>query len=518
MTVFKSTFNDIEITDHTITERVFEGLVGRGDDVVLTDGVTGETLTANQLKHSIKSLAGGLTERGFGKGHTTALIAPNMPAYATVFHGVAWAGGTITTLNPSYTEHEVRHQLLDSKAELLITIPAFLDTAKSAIEGTGVQEIVVIGEAKGATPLSALMGTPINAQVPVDLDEDIVVLPYSSGTTGLPKGVMLTHRNLAVNLDQVLANADIRVGDVAPAFLPFFHIYGMMVMLNCYIAVGGSVVTLPRFDLELFLRLAQDHKARSLWIVPPVAIALAKHPIIDQFDLSSLEYVGCAAAPLGDELSDAVSARLNCVTMQGYGMTELSPVSHMSHPSSARSGAGGRTVANTECKIVDTKTGEALGPDQDGELWIRGPQVMKGYLNNPAATEETIDADGWLHTGDIACIDADGYLFIRDRLKELIKYKGFQVAPAELEAVLTSHPQIGDAAVIGAPDDEAGEVPIAFVVLAPDQTLSEDDVKAYVAEQLAHYKHLHRVSFVDSIPKSPSGKILRRLLRDQTAA
>lgn len=518
MTVFKSTFNDIAITDRTITERVFEGLDGRGDDIVLTDGVTGETLTANQLIHGVKSLAGGLTERGFGKGHTTALIAPNMPAYATVFHGVAWAGGTITTLNPSYTEHEVRHQLLDSKAELLITVPAFLEVAKSAIEGTDVREIVVIGEAEGATPLSALMGTPTETQVPVDLDEDIVVLPYSSGTTGLPKGVMLTHRNLAVNLDQVIADADIRKGDVAPAFLPFFHIYGMMVMLNCYIAAGGSVVTLPRFDLELFLRLAQDHKARSLWIVPPVAIALAKHPIIDQFDLSGLEFVGCAAAPLGDELSDAVSTRLNCVTMQGYGMTELSPVSHMSHPDSARSGAAGKIVANTECKIVDTKTGESLGPDQDGELLVRGPQVMKGYLNNPEATEETIDADGWLHTGDIACIDADGYLFIRDRLKELIKYKGFQVAPAELEAILMTHPKIGDAAVIGAPDDEAGEVPVAFVVLAPEQSLSEDDVKAHVAEQLAHYKHLHRVSFVDSIPKSPSGKILRRFLRDDLAA
>ncbi|MBI1417769.1 MAG: AMP-binding protein [Limimaricola sp.] len=517
MHIYRSPLPDIPLTDQTITQRVFAGLENRPDEVVLIDGPTGRSLTAADVMDHVRRLAGGLGARGMGAGHTIALMAPNIPEYCTVFHAIAWAGGTVTTINPTYTAHEVRHQLTDAGAEMLVTIPAFLDTAREAIEGTGVTEIVVIGEAEGATPLAALMGDPQMEQAPVDIDRHIVVLPYSSGTTGLPKGVKLTHRNMVVNVDQTIAAIDYRPGEVTAAFLPFFHIYGMTVLMNIGLGGGGVGVTMPRFDLELFLRINQDHKSRRMILVPPVALALAKHPLVDQFDLSAVEIVFSGAAPLGAELSNAVAARLNCLSMQGYGMTELSPVSHASHPGAHKPGSAGKLVPNALARIVDPETGQDQGPGAEGELWVKGPMVMTGYLNNPAATAETIDADGWLHTGDIGYVDDEGYLFIVDRLKELIKYKGFQVPPAEVEAALVAMPGITDAAVVGLPDPEAGELPMAFVVRAeggPDP----EAINAHLGRELAHYKQLHRIDFVDAIPKSASGKILRRLLRDQLRA
>ena len=505
---------DVPLSNLSITERVFADLESRPNEIVLTDGTTGASMTASAFVDQVKRLAGGLTARGFGAGHTIALMAPNMPEYCVVFHAVAWAGGTITTLNPTYTAAEVSHQLTDSGAELLITVPIFLDIAAAGAADSHSQEVIVIGDVDNVTSLDDCFGEAIEQQVVVDIDEHIVVLPYSSGTTGLPKGVMLSHRNLVVNVDQVLVSAEFRAGEVAAGFLPFFHIYGMNVLMNVHLAGGGSIVTLPRFDLALFLKICQDYKSRRMWIVPPVALALAKHPLVDEYDLSSLEQVFSGAAPLGAEPSDAVASRLNCVSLQGYGMTELSPVSHVTPASAPRSGASGLALPNTECQIVDIDNGSALPAGQEGELWIRGPQVMKGYLNNAEATANTITPDGWLKTGDIAIIDADGYMFIVDRLKELIKFKGFQVAPAELEATLVSYASITDAAVVGLPDDEAGELPVAFVV-ASDPAPSEDDIKAFMANTLASYKQIHKVVFVEAIPKSASGKILRRVLRDQ---
>jgi 4-coumarate--CoA ligase len=512
MTVFKSPLPDLALRDISITERVFEGLADLGDTVVLTDGPSGGTLTAQEFMDSVKSLAGGLIARGFG---TVALMAPNMPEYCTVFHGVAWAGGCLTTINPAYTEHEVRHQLLDSNAEMLVTIPMFLEVAQAAIEGTGVTEIVVIGEAEGVTSLASLLDAPLAAQVPVDLDTHTVVLPYSSGTTGLPKGVKLSHRNLVVNVDQILAILDVNRGDTTAAFLPFFHIYGMTALMNSYLGAGAGLVTMPRFDMAMFLQIAQDHKVKRLWCVPPVVLALAKMPVVDDYDLSHVTEVFSGAAPLGAALCAEVEERIGCLAIQGYGMTELSPVSHVSNITNNHSGASGRTVPNTECMILDVESGAALGANQEGALLVRGPQVMQGYLNNDAATSETIDSDGWLHTGDIAYFDDEGYMFIVDRLKELIKYKGFQVAPAEIEAALMAHEAIGDAGVIGVADNEAGEVPVAFVVPKPEVDLTEETIKTYLAEQLASYKQVTRVIFVEAIPKSASGKILRRVLREQ---
>ncbi|MEP5757930.1 MAG: AMP-binding protein [Litoreibacter sp.] len=512
MTIFTSTYEDLPLEDISITERVFRGVEGRGEAAVLTDGPSGRVITATGFVSMVKSLAGGLVAKNPG---TVALMAPNIPEYCVVFHGVAYAGGCVTTINPTYTEHEVRHQLIDSSATLMITVPAFLEVSQAAIVGTAVTEIVVIGEAEGATSLSALMGAPLDAQIPVDWDTHTVVLPYSSGTTGLPKGVMLSHRNLVSNVDAMLTVIPVEPGDVTSAFLPFFHIFGMTALMNGHLGAGASLVTLPRFDMELFLQIAQDHKVKRLWTVPPVVLALAKLPVVDEYDLSSVDEILSGAAPLGAALCRAVEDRIGCTAIQGYGMTELSPVSHGSNKRRTKPGAAGVSAPNTECKILDVATGEPLGVGQEGALLVRGPQVMQGYLNNESATAETIDSEGWLHTGDIGFFDEDGFLFIVDRLKELIKFKGFQVAPAEIEACLMAHDAVGDAGVIGVPDDEAGEVPLAFVVMKPGSTPDEDTLKAYLADQLASYKQVSKVIFLDAIPKSASGKILRRVLREQ---
>lgn len=517
MTIIKSRFPDVPLRDLSITQRVFEGIdPGRP---VLIDGPSGREITGAQFIGAVKSLAGGLTERGFGAGKVLALMAPNIPEYCVVFHGAAWAGGTVTTINPTYTAHEVNHQLNDARADVLVTVAMFADTAREAAKVTGVKEIVIIGDApEGLVPLADLMGPPLDAQAPVDLDDHVVALPYSSGTTGLPKGVMLTHRNLVVNIDQALVPADVRAGELTVAFLPFFHIYGLEVLMNIYLAAGGGLVTMPRFDLEQFLDLTARHRTPRLWIVPPVALALAKHPLVDKYDLSFVEQVNSAAAPLGADVAEAMGARLGTNATQGYGMTELSPVSHISPQGRGKPGASGVTISNTECRIVEPQTGRDLGVGGDGELWVRGPQVMKGYLNNPKATAETIVEGGWLRTGDIGHFDEDGYLYITDRLKELIKYKGFQVAPAELEAELLTHSEVADVAVIGLPDDEAGEIPMAFIVAAAGTAPTLEDVQGYLEGRLSHYKQVRRIELVDEIPKSASGKILRRLLRDRVGA
>ncbi|MBF9032201.1 AMP-binding protein [Rhodobacterales bacterium HKCCE3408] len=514
MAIFEPRQRDIALRDLSITERLFEGLEDRPDDAALIDGPSGAVMTAGDLVDRIRRFAGGLSAAGLAPGKTIAILAPNIPDYAVAFHGIAYAGGTITTINPTYTAPEINHQLIDSGATALITIPAFTEVAKEAMQGTGVTKLIVIGE----DSYTELMGEPLAAQAPVDLDEFVVVLPYSSGTTGRPKGVMLTHRNMVTNVEQLLVPTALDDGETAVAFLPFFHIYGMTVLMNMFLAAHGRLVTMPRFDLELFLRLIQDHKATRLYIVPPVALALAKHPLVDQYDTSSVKVIFSGAAPLGPEVETAVGERTGGRSIQGYGMTELSPVSHSTWPDVERHGSSGQALPGTFCRIVDPETGKDLGPDEEGELWVKGPQVMKGYLNNAEATAATLVEDGWLRTGDLAVIDADGFMFIRDRLKELIKYKGFQVAPAEVEAALTSHAGVADAAVVGRPDEEAGELPVAFVVAAAGADLSDAALLAHCQSCLAHYKHPAEFRMVEAIPKSASGKILRRLLKDQLVA
>jgi acyl-CoA synthetase (AMP-forming)/AMP-acid ligase II len=516
--IHKSPLPDVVIPELPLTTFVFENAAARADKVAFVEGASGRTVTYGDLLDSVCRFAGGLAATGFGPGHVLAIMAPNLPEYAVWFHGAAMTGGTVTTVNPTYTAHEVHHQLNDAGATVMVTVPMFLDTAKEAAKDTKVETIYVVGEGgEGAEPVSALMGEPLTEHAAVDLD-DTVVLPYSSGTTGLSKGVMLTHRNLVANIVQTVAPTQLSEDETIIAVLPFFHIYGMQVLMNVGLSVGATIVTMPRFDLEQFLQLHQDHGITRSFVAPPMVVALAKHPIIDNYDLSKLVQVFSGAAPLSAELALEAGARIDCEVVQGYGMTELSPVSHLTPRGGFKAGSVGVTAPNTELLIVDPEKGEPLGANLDGEIWVRGPQVMKGYLNNPAATTNTIDDDGWLHTGDIGHVDDEGHVFVVDRLKELIKYKGFQVPPAELEALLLTHPAVADAAVIGVPDHECGEIPVGFVALKPGQEATEADIIAFVAERVATYKQVRKVNFVEAIPKSASGKILRRVLRDEAKA
>lgn len=500
----------VSITDYTL--RMCDELA---DKPAIIDGPTGRTQTFGELRDGIQLIAGGLAARGFGPGHTLGLMAPNIPEYASFFHGAALAGGTVTTINPTYTAGEVRHQLIDSGATILVTISMFLDIAREAIEGTSVTELATIDPVEGVPSMfDFLTDPPLTEQVAVDTSSVPVVLPYSSGTTGKSKGVVLSHDNLTANIEQCKHVLDYGTDDVALAILPFFHIYGMQVLMNGLLANGVTIVTMPRFDLEQALTMIQEHKVTWFFAVPPIVLAFAKHPMVDEYDTDSLKVIFSGAAPLSGELGDEAEARMGCSVIQGYGMTELSPVSHATIPGQGKSGSSGVTVSNTECRIVDLE-GNDLGVDEDGELWIRGPQVMKGYLNNDEATAQTIDSDGWLHTGDVAHFDSDGHIYIVDRIKELIKFKGFQVPPAELEGLLLTHPAIADSAVIGIPDPECGEIPKAFVTLKPGAEATAEEIQEFIAGQVATYKQVRLLEFIPEIPKSASGKILRRELRDR---
>ncbi len=515
--IHRSPLPEVHVPRVALTGYVLSRTAELGDKPALVDGPTGRTITYAALDHAVRSLAGGLVAGGFPKGRVVALMAPNLPEYAVVFHGVAMAGGVVTTINPTYTQREVRQQLLDAEAEVMVTVGMFLDVALAAAEGTAVTAFYVIGEVPDGAPstvrgLTSLFGAPLAEQVPVDPD-DLVVLPYSSGTTGVSKGVMLSHHNLVANIAQVVAPAHLAEDETLIAVLPFFHIYGMQVIMNAGLRVGATVITMPRFDLEQFLELHQRYQVTRSFVAPPIVVALAKHPLVDSYDLSALRQVFSGAAPLSAELSLEAGARLGCEVVQGYGMTEMSPVSHLTPLGQAKPGSVGVTAPNTEMRIVEPATEADLDVGEDGELWIRGPQVMRGYLNNAAATALTLDAEGWLHTGDIGHVDEDGHVFVVDRLKELIKYKGFQVPPAELEALLLTHPAVADAAVIGVPDAEAGEIPSAFVVLRPGAEATAEDIQRFIAGQVAPFKQIRRLTFVETIPKSASGKILRRLLR-----
>ncbi|MEP9390644.1 AMP-binding protein [Gordonia sp. VNK1] len=531
---FASPFPDVEIPDVSLYDLLFgdiaEEYLGR---TALIDPKTGTETSYRQLIGQINAAAGALAARGIGVGDVVGILSPNIPAFATVFHGVLRAGAAATTINALFTADEIAKQLTNSQAKMLITISALAPHAIEAAQRVGFADedlIILDGEGQEATghPNAADLLAPNLPAPDVSFDPatHVAALPYSSGTTGNPKGVALSHRNLVANVVQIKPLQGMTPDDVVIAVLPFFHIYGMTVLLNAALYNRGRLVVMPRFDLVEFLENIQTYQVTNAYIAPPVAVALAKHPIVDNYDLSSLTMMMSGAAPLDDELGKAVAKRLDLHMLQGYGMSELSPVSHLIPIDTAAAlgredpplSSTGWAIPNTENKIVDPGTGEEIplpteGLSAPGELWVKGPNVMLGYLDNEQATADTIDADGFLHTGDMAQVDPTGCVYIVDRLKELIKYKGYQVPPAELEALLLTHPKIADTAVIGVNDEDGEEIPKAFVVKQADADLDEAEVIEFVAAKVAPHKKVRAVEFIEAIPKSASGKILRKDLR-----
>ncbi|WP_137845002.1 AMP-binding protein [Microbacterium sp. 2FI] len=514
---FSSPFPDPVIPDCSLQEFVLGAVdAADADRPAVIDGPSGEVLTYAQLIARVDATAAALEGRGVVAGDVVALHAPNSPQFVIAYHACGAIGATVTTVPVLSTADDVERQLQAARARWVISHPDLVAVGRAAAEVGGIAEDRVFD-------LVALTASPGDHPVGWAPPEHDAVLPFSSGTTGHPKGVRLSHRNLVANVVQIEDRMGVDRDDVVIAVLPFFHIYGMTVLVNLALRRRATLVTMPRFDLAQFLALVERHSATFAFIAPPIALALAKHPSVDDADLSSLRELFSGAAPLDEALSAAVERRLGVIMRQGYGMSEMSPVSHfVGRGESAPHASVGTPVPGTENRIVGLD-GRSIHPPAEGvsevgELWVRGPNVMSGYLDNPAATVETLDADGFLHTGDLVTVDADRNVYIVDRLKELIKYKGYQVPPAELEAILVAHPLVADAAVIGEQQADVGEIPVAFVVPRGDDGLSAEELIDYVAERVSPYKRIRRVVFCETVPKSAAGKILRRELRARLVA
>ncbi|KAE8655363.1 4-coumarate--CoA ligase 1 [Hibiscus syriacus] len=527
--IYRSKLPDIYIPKHLpLHSYCFENLSNVASRPCLINGTTGKVYTYAEVELTARRVASGLKKLGIQQHHVIMLLLPNTPEFVLSFLGASFLGAIATTANPFFTPAEVSKQAKASNARLIITQAIYVEKVKEFAQDNDVKVICIDSAPEGCLHFSELIQADETDLPQVDIaPDDIVALPYSSGTTGLPKGVMLTHKGLITSVAQQVdgenPNLYFHTEDVILCTLPMFHVYALNSIMLCGLRAGAAILIMQKFEIGLLLELIQKYKVTIVPIVPPIVLAIAKSSETDKYDLSSVRVVKSGAAPLGKELEDAVRAKFPGAKLgQGYGMTEAGPVLAMclgfaKEPFEIKSGTCGTVVRNAEMKIVDPDTGSSLPRNQAGEICIRGDQIMKGYLNDTDATARTIDKDGWLHTGDIGYIDDDDELFIVDRLKELIKYKGFQVAPAELEAMLIAHPDITDAAVVGMNDMAAGEVPVAFVVKSDKSEISEDEIKQYISKQVVFYKRISRVFFMEAIPKAPSGKILRKELRAKLA-
>ncbi|XP_020215069.1 4-coumarate--CoA ligase 2 [Cajanus cajan] len=465
-----------------------------------------------------RKVAAGMSKLGVRKGDVVMILLPNSPEFIFSFMAVSMLGAVATSANPFYTAAEISKYLAACKPTLAVTEAA---TVHKLDMGWGLKAVVTVEEpAENCVRFWDVAAADEKEAPAVEIFwEDAVALPFSSGTTGVAKGVVLTHKSLMTSVAQMMEgenpNLYMTEEDVILCVLPLFHIFAMHCVMMCGLRAGSAILLIPQFEIRALLEAIERHRVTVAMVVPPLIIALTKNPALHHYDLTSIRFVMSGAAPLGLQLQEALANILpNAIVGQGYGMTESGPVLSMclgfaKKPLPTKVGSCGTVVRNAELKVIEPQTGFSLPRNHPGEICVRGPQIMKGYLNNPQATAAMIDAHGWLHTGDIGYVDDDDHIFLVERLKELIKFKGFQVPPAELEDLLMSHPSIADAAVVPQKDDVAGELPVAFVV-SFDLTLTEEAVKDFIAKQVVFYKRLHKVHFVHAIPKSITGKILRK--------
>ncbi|XP_049875071.1 probable 4-coumarate--CoA ligase 1 [Pectinophora gossypiella] len=528
-----SPYGEVQVGSESVTEFVYRDIELWADKPCVTCGVSGRGYDYQMMRLMVDRCAKALiAELKMAPGDRIGLILPNLPEFVSLIHGAMHAGLVVTFANPLYTADEVRRQFMDCGVKCIATIEMFMPVAKEVCKhlkdykGT----IWVGGEddkANGIHGLRALLMADHKADLPDLNADDVSLIPYSSGTTGMPKGVMLTHKNLVTNLKQAQTPKMMKYEgekgkcDVVLTVPPFFHIYGFNGILNYNLTLGYHVVTMPKFTPDDYIRCLVEYQPTTLFVVPSLLAFLATHPQVKKEHLQCVETIMVGAAPTTDSMLEKFLLKCEKTKdqiklLQGYGMTESSPVTIMTpyeYPY-GKVGAAGQLVPSTLARIVSLTTGENLGPHKSGELLVKGPQMMKGYWNNEKATRETIDSDGWLRTGDVAYYDEDHYFYVVDRTKELIKVKGNQVSPTEIESVIMEQPEVADVAVVGITDALAGELPKAFVVLKPNHKLTEKQVYDLVASKLTKYKHLEGgVAFLDAIPRNAAGKIMRNELK-----
>ncbi|KAF1894755.1 hypothetical protein Lal_00021048 [Lupinus albus] len=522
--IFCSKYSPVPVPDNvTLPEFVLQHAELYADKVAFVDAVTGKRITHGEVVRDTRRFSKALSSLGLRKGHVVIVVLPNVIEYGIVALGIMAAGGVFSGANPASHISEIKKQAESADAKLIVTNSENYEKLK-ALE---IPVIVLANElVEGAMNWNKLLEAAENAgdviKEPIQ-QNDLCAMPFSSGTTGVAKGVMLTHRNLVANLCSTLFGVGPEmIGQVTTlGLIPFFHIYGTTGICCATIRNKGKVVVMGRFELKTFLNALITHEVTFAPIVPPIILSLVKNPVVDEFDLRKLKLqaVMTAAAPLAPELLTAFEHKFPGVLVQeAYGLTEHSCIT-LTHAQKGlvnpHKNSVGFILPNLEVKFIDPDTGRSLPRNKPGELCVRSQCVMQGYYKQVDETAQTIDKNGWLHTGDIGFIDDEENVFIVDRIKELIKYKGFQVAPAELEAILLSHSSVEDAAVVPLPNEDAGEIPAASVVLSKGARESEDDIMNYVASNVASYKKVRVVHFVEAIPKSPSGKIMRRLIKER---